>query len=807
MAQVPANAATTITGRRELRAYLTSTSPAAHRRTTTAAETVPAKLTACSSSADVCSARFRIIANNVRNGVEPWGGCRSEGRAGHCVHRMRLLLSSHRGSATIAETLAPQRGDALPEPDPCMLTSPPAHIPASPLFPPLKLKRALVLLTILGVTLGSAEAQSPDTAVQRPTEPAAQEGLAITPELAQAVFQRLVPLREADGCVLESLDTQRFRVDVHLRTGARVEHVAQLATTSAGLLRTRNHWNLTGSDDLRRDCPQTLAAIEREIAQVHLPSPMAKVVTDIAKDRPSASIRILQISFLLLLIGSIWVLLRETWRSRPPAIAVGLLLVLWAVAVALRLSLSPRTFLHEYFHIAETLTGYLSGNIAPLYGNLGPALFRLVAEALDRPWDVEVIFVTNAVLSSLAIPAVALLDLSLTRSWPRAVCAAALLCVLPLHLRFSAAEDLFIQTVTFSLWTAALFTLYVRTRRLFDALLAALALSLVMQSRPEGLFVPAVLMVLLLLTEARSWRLLFAWRSVIALVLLGVLLIQRVLDLQGAVGGGPTPQVPNLEFYLRQLVVLDPHVTPRLFLLLMAIGMVWGVMQHPGMSIWVTLTFVGYTVFSLTMFSNPVYNIRSQLLPTSYLVLIAAGCGSAWESLWRQRPRLGAQIGIGVLLLVAALVLSRGRPFITELFDQQMEWAFLARTAEQLPPRARLLAAVEVGPSRLNAFPDFLLQRRRENYRLIDVRDVAQGNVAWPAAGEDLLFYQGLYCYFAFSKDDPGALPVEPCAEVQRRYVTEPWLTDDITAPAYSLMQYTTAPPLRIGFFRLVAQR
>lgn len=657
-----------------------------------------------------------------------------------------------------------------------------------------------MLLATVCATLASAQ-------VQRPAETAPQEGIAITPELAKAVYQRLSPLRQADGCILDRLDTQRFRVDVHLRTGARKVHVAQLAITTAGLLRTRTNWSLTGSEELRHDCPQTLAAIERELAQLRLPSPITTVVTDIAKDRPSASIRILQISFVLLLIGSVWVMLREAWRNRPPAIAVGMLVVLWAIALVLRLILSPRTFLHEYFHIAETLTGYLSGNIAPLYGNLGPALFRLVAEVCERPWDVDVIFLTNAVLASLAIPAVALLDLSLTRSWARALCAAALLCVLPLHLRFSAAEDLFIQTVTFSFWTAALFMLYARTHRLVDALLAALALSLVMQSRPEGLFVPLVLVALLLLAQPSSWRLLFAWRTVLGLILLSILLIPRVLDLQGALGGGPTPNVPTLDFYLRQLVVLDPQVTPRLFLLLLAVGLVWGILRKPGLCVWVMLTFVGYTLFSQSMFSNPVYNVRSQLLPTSYLVLIAAGSASAWASLWTQRAKLGAQIGVGGLLLMAALLLSKGHPFVTELFDQQMEWAFLARTATQLPPRARLLAAVEVGPSRLNAFPDFLLQGRRESYRLIDVRDAVKGEVSWPAAGEDLLFYQGLYCYFAFSKDDPGALAVEPCAEVHRRYVTEAWLTEEITAPAYSLMPYTTEPPLRIGFFRLVALR
>src|SRR6185503_6973941 len=154
----------------------------------------------------------------------------------------------------------------------------------------------------------------------------------------------------------------------------------------------------------------------------------------------------------------------------------GLVLVaLWVAALLMRLTLAPRTFLHEGYHIAETVSGYLIAEPPPIYGKTGPALFRAVGAAW-RWNDVQIIFLTNAVLASLAIPALALLDLALFRSWPRALCSAWLLCVLPLHLRYSAAEDLFVQATTFGIWALALFALYLRTRRLEDILCAALAL-------------------------------------------------------------------------------------------------------------------------------------------------------------------------------------------------------------------------------------------------------------------------------------------------------------------------------------------
>ena len=85
----------------------------------------------------------------------------------------------------------------------------------------------------------------------------------------------------------------------------------------------------------------------------------------------------------------------------------------------------------------------------------------------------RIIFLTNAVISSLAVPAAAMLVLAVFGSWPQAVCAALLLAVLPQHLRFSAAEDLFVQAITFGLWSLALFASYQRTRRQEDALLGA----------------------------------------------------------------------------------------------------------------------------------------------------------------------------------------------------------------------------------------------------------------------------------------------------------------------------------------------
>jgi hypothetical protein len=496
--------------------------------------------------------------------------------------------------------------------------------------------------------------------------------------------------------------------------------------------------------------------------------------------------------------------------QRPSPAWVLALVLVWAVALALRLALSPRTFLHEYYHIAETVSADLTGRMTPVYGNTGPALFRVVGAVLGRPDDVQVIFVTNAVLASLAIPAVALLDLALSGSWPRALCAAVLLCVLPQHLRFSAAEDLFVQAVTFGMWALGLFALYLRTRRLDDALLAGLALSLAMQTRPEMLFFPAVVGALSLLAAPGTWRVLAAWRTLLALATVGALLIPRFFELQRAFREAPSPPLvlPGFDSYFASLVILQPHVTPMLYWVLLAIGLAWGARRQPGVTVWVLLLFAGYTLFSLSVFNNPPYNLRSQVLPTSFVVLLAAGAASAWMDACRSR-RFALAAGAAVLGGLGVTVVLTSLSFVTELRDQQLEWAFLERAVPQLPQQATLLSAVEIGGHNLDAFPDFLLARTGKRYELVDVRRAAAGEVEWPAPGEDLLYYQGMFCYFAFFDEPPPEPMTAPCRAVHERYRVEPLLIETLETTGYSVLRYAGDGhgPFHIGFFRLRALR
>ena len=523
--------------------------------------------------------------------------------------------------------------------------------------------------------------------VADPRQASAKIGAAITPDFARELYEEIAPMREADGCRLTRFDTVRFSITVGLTARDGSEHSLEMATTDYApeVGRIAGGWALRASESLDALCPQTTAAIERELGGTATPrgAPWrADRWTSVRANYP-----LIAGCFLALLVWSGTILYREVREHRPPRSALVSLATIGLAAFALRWFLSPHTFLHEYYHIAETLYGHLWGETGPVYGDTGPALFQLLGRLLGIPDEPAVIFATNALIASLAIPAIALFELEVMRSWSRALTAALLLCVLPHHLRFSSSEVLFVQSVTFGLWTLWLFALYLRTAKWGDALCGILALSLAMQTRPEMLLFPAALVGFAILVDRKAWRILLDRRTWAAFGVLLLLLIPRFFEIRQVLNGESQPgaALPPLHRYVESLILLDPSVTPTLILGLGIGGWLVTALRKPGYALWMVGLYGGFTLFSLSLFDNHPYNVRSQLLPTSFIALAAAGVASLWTWLWRRRQAAGKSVGGAVLVAFATAVVVGSANFVTELRDQQLEWAFLERTVPRLP--------------------------------------------------------------------------------------------------------------------------
>jgi hypothetical protein len=253
------------------------------------------------------------------------------------------------------------------------------------------------------------------------------------------------------------------------------------------------------------------------------------------------------------------------------------------------------------------------------------------------------------------------------------------------------------------------------------------------------------------------------------------------------------------------LLLLDSGVTPLVYRLMILAGAAWWAIHRPGWLLWIVAVYVGFTVFALSIFDNPAWHLRAQNVPMSYLVLLGAGVVPLWTTAWRSRPQVGARVGTALLALGAVAVVAGWCGFVGELKDQQLEWAFLERHVREIPPEGTLLTAVEVGGHNLDSFPDFLLARSGRRYTLVDVRNAANGTVPWPEATGDLVFYQGMFCYFAFP-DEPSPDPMTPfCRAVLERYAAEPLVVEDLHTEGYSALTYAHGGRgvYRIGFYRL----
>jgi hypothetical protein len=300
---------------------------------------------------------------------------------------------------------------------------------------------------------------------------------------------------------------------------------------------------------------------------------------------------------------------------------------------------------------------------------------------------------------------------------------------------------------------------------------------------------------------------LFAWPTFVAGGVFAMLLVPHALEVMQVMreARSPSPRIPDVGRWLGALLLFDPQVTPIVYPLLIVAGAAWAAVRRPGWLLWIICVYVGFTVFAQSVFDNAPWRLRSQTLPNSYLVLLAGGAASAWMTAWRRHRQLGAVLGTTLLVVSAIGIVARWHGFVGELKDQQLEWAFLERHVPALPAQGTLLTAVETGGYNLDAFPEFLLSRSERRYALVDLRRAAQGSVGWPPPTGDLIFYQGMFCYFGVA-DEPAPETMTPaCRAVHERYTATPLQVEDLHTEGYSTLRYAQGGRgvYRIGFYRL----
>ncbi len=526
-------------------------------------------------------------------------------------------------------------------------------------------------------------------------------------------------------------------------------------------------------------------------------------------------VRVCLVMLLTFLVSASWSLVAAWRASPPPPRALASLIVLTAAALLVRVLLSPRTFLHEYYHVGDQVELDLFGGSGIFfYGATGPALYGIVNALLGG--DEKAIFGTNLVISSLTIPAVTLLDLVLFRQWPRALVAGFIFCLLPQHLRFSASEELAVLETFFAVSSLAAFVDYCRTFRLASLAVAVSGLTLAVNARPEGALLPVIAAAYLLATrKPREWRAFLRPGSLIGFGFVAMILVGRFRTM---------PPGPSHFTSLRELVeaapfrrfdligFIDPGVTPRGLVVLAVLGLIWGVWRKAtGATVWLLLSATAYLLI-LSLFENPPpSNLRLQLITLPFAAILCAGAWSLLAELMRGWHLAPALLTGAVGVLMVSGVLSR-RDMLGATADLQQEWEFLRDSVSRLPSDGELLTLDHgylpgsTTQGKVDVFPQFLLNRSGSRLRIVDL-DTLLETQAWPAPHPGLVYYQGMFCYFYFPPYESAPQVMNRrCLEVHRRYELRPIATAKIPGPGYCQLSYLP-PPYEIGFFEIIGSK
>ncbi len=502
---------------------------------------------------------------------------------------------------------------------------------------------------------------------------------------------------------------------------------------------------------------------------------------------------------LVVLCATLWALTREVFAPDTPRYVPPILGAIVVVAGALRMFVSEHGFLHEYFHFGTTIENYLFGDLLDSHGEVGPAFYRLAW--LVSGDEEKSVFGTNAVLATLTVACLALLDYRLFRSWPRALFSALILAFLPHHLRVSGSEDLFVPMVLFAVSALAWGAHYFRSGSRMALALSAAAMFLAAQSRPEGILTVGFLGLLALAGFRLGWhRALMRPATWVALgAFIGAMVMQRALV--PSMAEGLVRDVDLLHPPWPQLW-LDPDVTP-VFLPVLCIVALWVATQSrdplPG---WLLLA-AEVTVYSGLVFfhGSPTYMLRAQTAAIPYFVLLAAGGGE-----FLLRLAYGHRIAARTIAALLALVVAGGAAervaFISTATPDEEIADFVRHTVPLLPegPGVTLLAPAVHAP-----FPRELVWRNEKLIRIVETERWARGEEP-DLSSKDLLVYEGPGCFLAASERVTDEPMHEACLAVRRAFRLEPIATRVIAFPErYGQARFGgRTDPVVIGFYRVV---
>jgi hypothetical protein len=386
----------------------------------------------------------------------------------------------------------------------------------------------------------------------------------------------------------------------------------------------------------------------------------------------------------ILLAALVFVLahLRRQLRGDPPWVAPGLLGLL-VVGAGLR-ALLPQENLME---------AWAYERLAPLAARIydGPVLRWVNAVAGGNLFLSDVLFTSNYLVAAVTPLVVYAHARYILKDHRRAFAAAALMVVLPEHLRFSRSDVYMIQSLaTSSLTFVVLYTALTDGSAAWRAASFAVLPLLCTATyfvRPENIvFVALDLGAIYICTRQIGF---LAPRSILAIFCVSATaLIDLALNLLARYGGSlehglslhTLANAVRIFFDLRLNTLVNPWITPPGVALLAVLGAasLWRQGERPRAVFLVAWLGGFFLVHSFVLPYEPAMQARYHMNLITPLVLLAAAAAPAVLS-WRPAVRWAA-----VAYLAAAPLLHRD--FITDTdYNEMREFAFLASLRQRIP--------------------------------------------------------------------------------------------------------------------------
>ncbi len=550
-----------------------------------------------------------------------------------------------------------------------------------------------------------------------------------------------------------------------------------------------------------------IAAIRQNDTQQFWPPPPVQVVRNRGDAErlawhwrwPSQELLTDGIALTLFAIAFVLLHLSRALRRDPPWVVPALLATV-AVGGALRGLLS-----HE-----NLMEAWAYERLAPFARRIfdGPILQWVSAKAEATFFLNDVLFTSNFVLATLTPLVVYAHARYILKDYRQALAAAALMMLLPEHLRFSRSDVYMIQSLaTSSLTFVVLYTALTapsRGWRIASFLILPLLCTATYFVRPENfIFVVLDLGAIYICTRDIG---LLAPRSILAMICVsGTAVVAFVLNLLTNYGGslahGLSLQTLSNAvriFFDSQLnTLVNPWITPPGITALAALGALslWRRDEKPRSIFLVVWLFGFFVVHSFVLPYHPAMQARYHMNLITPLVLLAA---AATPEVLSWRPVLRAAV-IAYLLAVPVL----HRDFITDTeFNEMREFAFLRSLRDEIPSNCTILEYRGVPgqggetqfASRLQRVSARLASGQRDHsWNVVSAAAVdkadAHGEIMSPEARAVLenppaclFFYEGLTCA---SLRRPGEQRASVCQEIHDRLHLEPMATASFASRIY----------------------